>query len=416
MRLLHIADLHIGKRVNGFNLLDDQQYILEQILNIAKTEDLQGVLLAGDIYDKSQPGVEAVRLLDDFLTALLDVVPDVFMISGNHDSPERLEFGSRLLKSKGLHIAGAYHGHIDCVTLEDAFGLMHVYLLPFVKPITVKAHLSEMIETCEDGVRAALSRISVNRKDRNLLLAHQFVTANGQMPNRSDSEMISVGGLDNVDISVFNDFDYVALGHIHGPQRIGRDTARYGGSPLKYSFSEARHKKSAVLLDWKEKEDLDYRLIPFVPKRDTRIIRGSLEALLLAGKTAIYEPAVNFDEKDNSAGSDDPRINPEKDDSDNCNRTGKEDYIKAILTDKEDLFDPVGQLREVYPNLMQLEFAKNEPGTIETEGLEEREKMIKEDPFSLFSHFYQMQNDEEMNDAQKELMQNLIERAQENRI
>jgi exonuclease SbcD len=227
MKLLHISDLHIGRRIGEYSLLDDQRNILNQILDITDEEKPDGILIAGDVYDKSMPPGEAVELLDDFLTELAARNLPVFMVSGNHDSPERLNFGSRIMMKNGIHIAGIFNGALHKETLEDEFGKVNIYLLPYIKPALVRSFYDGNIETYDDAVRTVTSAAEVDRQERNILVAHQFVTSGAQQPERCESESIAVGGLDNVDTSAFDAFDYVALGHLHGPQRIGRDTIRY---------------------------------------------------------------------------------------------------------------------------------------------------------------------------------------------
>ena len=234
MKLIHLSDLHLGKRVNEFSMLEDQQYILTEILHIIDEEQPDGVLIAGDVYDKTVPSAEAVALLDDFLVRLAKRDLQIFLISGNHDSPERMAFGGRLMEGSGVHLAPVYDGRVRPIPMTDAYGTVNFYLLPFVKPAHVRRCFPEReITTYTDALAAAIEAMGVDTNGRNVLLTHQFVTGAA----RCDSEELSVGGTDNVDVSVFDPFDYVALGHIHGPQRVGRDTVRYCGTPLKYSFS-----------------------------------------------------------------------------------------------------------------------------------------------------------------------------------
>ena len=249
VRFLHLADLHIGKRLNEFNLIEDQTYILDQIVEIAQAEQVGGVLIAGDVYDKSQPSIEAVELLDDFLTRLTSLGLSVCMISGNHDSPERLSFGSRMLEKTNLYVAGGFDGQLKKIRLADTHGPLNVYLLPFLKPPQIRPFFQGKIETYDQAIQAVLRTGALDKNERNILIAHQFVVSGDILPERSDSETMIVGGLDAVDASLFTDFDYVALGHLHRPQRIGLETIRYGGSPLKYSFSEARQDKQVTLID-----------------------------------------------------------------------------------------------------------------------------------------------------------------------
>jgi exonuclease SbcD len=377
MKLLHIADLHIGKRVNAFSMIEDQIYILERILELAAAEKPDGVLIAGDVYDRSQPSVEAVELLDEFLTRLTASGRSVFIISGNHDSPERLSFGRRLLQKNGLHIAGAFEGALQRVTQADAHGAVNIYLLPFLKPALVKPFFDRPIESYDEAVRAVVAAADIDERERNILLTHQFAVSGAQLPERSDSESPSVGGLDSVDVSAFEVFDYVAMGHLHRPQGVGRDTVRYAGSPLKYSFSEARRPKSAVLLELGAKGALSVRLLPLVPLRDLREIKGPITELLRIGREATE---------------------------------GAQDYIRATLTDEADIYDAVGQLRAVYPNLMALDFENSRVGPARSDQTAAAD-VAGQSPLDLFAAFYRMQNNNDLDPGQICVMERIFEQA-----
>lgn len=377
MKFLHIADLHIGRHLGETSLLPDQRRIMDQILEIIGQENPDGILVAGDVYDKSLPAGEAVTLLDEFITTLAARHVPVFLISGNHDSPERLSFGSRIMAKRGIHIAGTFDGTVREETLEDEFGKVHVFLLPFLKPGMVRGFYEEEIQTHDGAVRAALRSANIDPDERNVLVAHQFVAGGGQQPAVSDSETISVGGLDQVDASAFDGFDYVALGHLHRPQAISRDTVRYAGSPLKYSFSEAGHDKSAVIVELFEKGKVSVRTVPLVPLRDMREIRGPLEELIRAGK----------------------------EDSES-----REDYIRAILTDEDEVFDAVGRLREVYPNLLHIEFHNARSAASGAEALSAAE-LRRKSPLELFSDFFASQNATEMTPEQQKIMEDVFEEA-----
>ncbi|MDR2355977.1 MAG: exonuclease SbcCD subunit D [Clostridiales Family XIII bacterium] len=379
MKLLHIADLHIGKRVNAFSMIEDQAHILKQILRMIDAEKPDGVLIAGDIYDRSQPPVEAVELLDTFLTELTASVRSVFMISGNHDSPERLSFGRRIMRKNGLHIAGVFAGVLQKVGLTDAHGAVNIYLLPFLKPAMAKPFFEQPIESYDEAVRAIISSAKIDERERNILLTHQFVVNGAWLPARSESESLSVGGLENVDLSAFAPFDYVAAGHLHKPQKIGRDTVRYAGSPLKYSFSEARHQKSAALLELGAKGDeIPVRLLPLIPLRDLREIKGPIAELLRIGREEA---------------------------------SGAKDYIHATLTDEADIYDAIGQLRLVYPNLMTLDFENSRVGRVLSPGAAASDAIAEKSPLDLFAAFYQMQNNNELNPEQVRVMERIFARA-----
>ena len=308
MKLLHIADLHIGKRLNEFNLIDDQRYILEQILAITKDENPDGVLIAGDVYDKSQPSAEAVELLDWFLTSLTELGCRVFMISGNHDSPERLGFGSQIMKRNGLYIAGVFDGSMKKIMLEDEHGVVNIYLLPFIKPAMVRPYFEEQIDSYDEAVRKVISAENIDTDQRNVLVAHQFVVKGSQLPEQSESEYPSVGGLDYVDASAFKNFDYVALGHLHRSQSVDSGRGYYAGSPLKYSVSEAVNHKSVLIIELAGKEsEIIKRRVKLTPKRDVLKIKGYIDDVLNAARE---QGQVS------------------------------QDFVHVTLTDDDDIFDP----------------------------------------------------------------------------
>lgn len=370
MKLFHLSDLHLGKRVYAFSMLPDQRYVLEQVCALAEKYKPDGILLSGDLYDKPIPPVEAVQLLDEFLTRMQQMGIAVYAISGNHDSAGRVDFGSRILQQQNLHICGAFDGKLYHVSKEDAFGEIHFYLLPFLKPATVSAFREggESL-TYAEAVKWALETTDLDTTKRNVLLAHQFVTWKGTA-EESDSETKTLGGVDEMDASLFFDFDYVALGHLHSPQRIGRDTIRYGGSPLKYSFSELRQKKGVTLVEIQEKGNVTTEFLPLEPLHPLREMKGTLDDLLEAAEEA----------------------------------GGSEDYVRAILTDEGAVYDPVGRLRVYYPNLMTLE--------MEQRGESQRDLSLEMDQEqlsgpALFAGFFEKQNDREMDVAQKALVEKI---------
>ena len=375
MKFMHISDLHIGKRVNDFSMLEDQAYIFDQIQSIIMQEKVEGVLIAGDIYDKVVPSAEAVQLFDDFLTELAAKKLPVFLIYGNHDSPERLAFGADLLRHSNVHVSPVYNGKIEPIIVEDAYGELAVYLLPFLKPAYVKHAFPEAeIGSYEEAVSYALSRISVDTNRRNLMVAHQFVTGAAVC----DSEELSIGGQDNISASLFADFDYVALGHIHGPQHIEQETVRYCGTPLKYSFSEVNHKKSVTIVELKEKGTVELTTVPLIPKRDMRKIKG----------TYLEVTSKSFYENSNT-----------------------EDYLHITLTDEEDVPDAMGKLRSIYPNLMKLEYDNKR--TRENQSIDQCGEMEEKSPLDLFQEFYTLQNNQEMTEEQNEFIKNLMEKIWE---
>lgn len=376
MKFLHLADLHLGKRVNGFSMLEDQAHILRQILAILDDEQPDGVLIAGDVYDKSVPSVEAVGLLDGFLTELRARGVPVLLISGNHDSPERLAFGGRVMDSCDIHISPVYDGALAPVTLHDEFGPVHVWLLPFVKPAHVRRWFPDAdIESYTDAVAEAVAHMDIDAAARNVLVTHQFVTGGA----RSGSEELSVGGTDNVDSGVFAPFDYVALGHLHGAQHIGRETIRYAGSPLKYSFSEARQHKSVTVVTLGEKGDVQVRTVALTPLRELREIRGSYDELTAR---SFYE-----------------------------HTTYRSDYLHLILTDEQDVFDAMSRLRTIYPYLMTLDY--DNARTRAAGGMSVPAETERRTPSELFEALYQRQNHRPMSEVQRAYIAQLMEQIME---
>lgn len=376
MKIIHLADLHIGKRVNEFSMIDDQKYILNQILEIIDKEKPDAVIIAGDVYDKQVPSIEAVELLDSFISDISKRKTTTFIISGNHDSAERLAFGSSLMAMGKIYISPVYNGKISKYTLKNDFGSANFYLLPFVKPSHVKRFFPDKkIESYTDAIKVVVDNLKLDTSEINILIAHQFVTG----ASRTESEEISVGGLDNVDASVFEDFDYVALGHIHRPQKISTKRIRYCGTPLKYSFSEVNDTKSVSIIEINSKEDFNLRMIPLIPKRDMRKIRGTYEELTT--KTS-YE------------------------------NTNTDDYIHVTLTDEFNVADAIQKLRVIYKNIMKLEY--DNMRTRESRKINLDDMVIEnKNPLEIFSEFYKLQNNKEMNDEQKEIIKKIMEEVWE---
>lgn len=375
MKLIHLSDLHIGKRLHEASLLEDQAYILDQIVDIVRREAPDGVLIAGDVYDKTVPPAEAVCLLDDFLVKLTALGAPVFLISGNHDSPERLSFASRLLERSRLYISPVYDGRVSPVTLEDSYGPADIWLLPFVKPIHLRHFFpEEAVESYTDALACAIRHMDLDPSRRNVLVTHQFVTGGV----RCQSEEVSVGGADNVDAAVFAPFDYVALGHLHGPQDVGSPRVRYCGTPLKYSFSEAGQQKSVTVAELEEKGELRVRAVPLEPLRDLKEIRGGYDTL------ACREFYQSFD---------------------------REVYLHAILTDEEDVPDAVGKLRSIYPNLLWLTYDNRRARAGEPD--RDLGELGALSPLELFAQFYERQNGGGLSGAQRACLSELIERVWE---
>lgn len=382
MRLIHLSDLHIGKRVNEFSMFEDQEYILKEILGIIDDEQPDGVIIAGDVYDKSVPSEEAVKLLDSFLTSLAKRKLQVYIISGNHDSAAKLAFASSLIDLSGIHISPVYDsaqiamigdGLVRPYKLEDGKGQMvNIYMLPFVKPAMVRAVFpdeADYIKDYTDACRVAVEHMDVDEKVTNILVAHQFVTG----AVRSESEE-NVGGLDNVDVSVFDSFDYVALGHIHGPQKVGRETVRYCGTPLKYSLSEANHTKSVTVVDIPENKKIEIRTVPLVPMHELREVKGTFDELM---------------------------------DRRNYEGTAVDDYLYVVLTDEDDVPDALGKLRTVYPNVMKLGYDNTR--TRVTQTIDDGAVLEGKKPIDLFGELYEKQNNQEMSDEQRSFVQDIID-------
>ena len=377
MKWMHISDLHLGKRINEFSMIEDQRYILNQIEELAGEEAVDGLLIAGDVYDKPIPSVEAVGLLDEFLVRLAKRGIAVFLISGNHDSVQRLSFGNRLLR-RGLYIASEYDGTLKPVTVSDRFGEIQVYLLPFVKPSQVRRFFpEEEVDSYTQAVAAVLNQARIDPEKRNLLICHQFVTG----AVRSESEEVSVGGLDNVDAWVFRGFDYVALGHLHRPQSMADGRLRYCGTPLKYSFSEAGHNKSVTIVEMGEKGDVRLQEVLLKPRHDLRRIRGSY---LEVTARKFYS---QFD---------------------------REDYIQITLTDEEDVADAMGKLRIIYPHLMQLRYDNQR--TRKEQQIDGAQQVEQKSPMQLFEELYELQNNKEMSEEQKAASMKLMEEIWEDTI
>lgn len=375
MKFVHLGDLHIGKRVNDFLMLNDQEYVLEQIIDIISKEKIDGVLIAGDVYDKQVPSLEAIKLFDDFLTRIANMDVKVFIISGNHDSAERLSFAGRLIEKSGVYIAPMYEGNVIKHTVKDEYGDIDIYMLSYVKPVYVKKYYPDReIDSYNDALKCAMESIDIDEKKRNIIVAHQFVTG----ATVCDSEELSIGGLENVDASIFDKFDYVALGHIHGAQKVQRDTLRYSGTPLKYSFSEINHKKSITIVEIKDKKDnevdIGIELKELKPLHDMRKIKGEYDEITLK------ENYINTDTRD---------------------------YMHIILTDEDDIPDAIGKLRAIYPNIMKLEY--DNARTRSNNKLDIVNRIEEKTPLDLFKELYELQNNQEVSDEQEKYLRDIFE-------
>lgn len=375
MKIMHLSDLHIGKKVNEYSMLQDQIYILKEILRIIDNEKVETVIIAGDVYDRSLPPNEALELFDEFLYQLSGRNVNVFVISGNHDSPERISYGGRMMTENKIFLSPVYDGNVKPITLNDDYGEVNFYLLPFVRPADIRRYFpNENIENYTDAVKVAIDNMNVDFSERNILVTHQFVTG----AELSESEDIMVGGTDNVSGEVFDGFDYVALGHIHREQTVGKDNIRYCGTPLKYSFSEAKNIKSVTILDFNDKGNIEYSKIPLTPLRDMREIRGTYYELTLKS---------------------------------NYESTNTEDYLHITLTDEEDIPDAIGKLRSIYPNIMKLDY-----DNLRTRGsgtVDAIENIESKSPFELFADLFKQQNNQDMSEEQEEIMRNLIDKIWE---
>ncbi len=386
MKVLHVSDLHIGKRVNGMSMLDDQRYILRQILDIAEKRQVSVLLIAGDVYDKASPSAEAVTVFDAFLTDAVAAGLRVLAIPGNHDSAERIAYAQGLLEKQGVCLPPVYAGEVERVELEDEHGPVEFWLLPFLKPGDVRRFFpdEEIGDDYSAALRAVLGACAIDQGKRNVVLSHQLVTAYGTAPDRADDE-IKLGGMDNVDVSVYDAFDYVALGHVHRPQRVGRDTVRYSGSPLKYSFSEARYDKSAALIELGEKkpgddvgECVSFELIPLVPLHDVREVRGTLADVLAMGTA----------------------------------HDASQDYLHITLSDEHPQLDAMAKIHEVFPNAMMLDY-DNVTVLIDRPQTQLTADLDSMDTLDLFSAFYESQVGNPLDDEQRDFARKLMAKVED---
>lgn len=386
MKVLHVSDLHIGKRVNGMSMLDDQRYILRQILDVAEKRQVSVLLIAGDVYDKASPSAEAVTVFDAFLTDAVAAGLRVLAIPGNHDSAERIAYAQGLLEKQGVCLPPVYAGEVERVELEDEHGPVEFWLLPFLKPGDVRRFFpdEEIGDDYSAALRAVLGACAIDQGKRNVVLSHQLVIAYGTAPDRADDE-IKLGGMDNVDVSVYDAFDYVALGHVHRPQRVGRDTVRYSGSPLKYSFSEARYDKSAALIELGEKkpgddvgECVSFELIPLVPLHDVREVRGTLADVLAMG-TAL---------------------------------DASQDYLHITLSDEHPQLDAMAKIHEVFPNAMMLDY-DNVTVLIDRPQTQLTADPDSMDTLDLFSAFYESQVGNPLDNEQRDFARKLIAKVED---
>ena len=370
MKFIHLSDLHLGRSMNGYNLTEDQDFILKRIINIIYDEAPDGVLIAGDIYHSSQPSAEAVKLFDNFLTKLAERKINTFVISGNHDSPEKLSFGSRIMDNCGIHIARTYNDEISPFSLQDEYGTVDIYLLPFIRPANVIPYCQNIL-TYSDAVQHAISKMNINPANRNILVTHQFVTG----AIRSDSEL-SIGGTDNIDASVFDQFDYVALGHIHSPQNCGSEKIRYCGTPLKYSLSEKTDKKSVTVITLAEKGNITYKTIPLIPLHKLVELKGSYEEI---ARKKFYEFGALQD-----------------------------DYIQITLTDENEIPYAFEKLKTIYHRILSLGYDNKR--TNANSEITKIKNIKSKSPLDLFSELYELQNNQPLSDVQTKFIIEMIDK------
>lgn len=378
MKFIHLADLHIGKRVNEFSMTEDQKYILMKILNIIDEQNPDAVLISGDVYDKSIPSAQAVELFDWFINSLASRHVAAFIIAGNHDSAQRMAFASRLIATTGIHISPVFDGNIEPFVMNDEHGRVNIYMLPFIKPVDVRQRYGiEDNISYSDAVELAVEHMNINTDERNVILSHQFVTG----ASKCDSEDLSVGGTDGVSASVYDGFDYVALGHLHSPQRAGRDTVRYAGTPLKYSFSEKNHKKSVSVIEMGKKGEISVSTIELIAKRDMIEIKGTYDEIM---QKSYYE------------------------------KLNTDDYYHIILTDENDVPDALFKLRNVYKNIMKLDYDNTRTRNILT--VNAAQDVQRKSPVDLAGELYLMQNGTSLSDEQVQYLNDVSEKIWEGNL
>lgn len=371
MKLMHVGDLHLGKSLGDFDLTEDQEYLLNQLLGIVEKQAVDAVLIAGDVYDKAIPSEAATRMLDYFLSSLAKRNVYVYMVSGNHDSDERLNYGSNLFETNHIYISTKYEGNLYKQTLKVGKDEADIYLLPFVKASQVRHFLpGAKIESYDDAVRAILDKANIDESRNNVLVAHQFVMGKSEDPELSGSESLgtqSVGTVEKIGYDCFDLFDYVALGHIHSPQQVGRKEVRYSGSPLKYSISEVNNEKSVTLITVSGKGKVEIELVPIKPMRNMRHLRGKIKDIL-----------------------------------DKASVTAPEDFIYATLTDEEIISDAMGIFQQVYPNTVKIDYDNSHTREIEQVDIS---KIAENRSFAeLISDFYRQIYSCEISEEEMEIM------------
>jgi exonuclease SbcD len=378
MKFLHLSDLHIGKSVHGFPMLEEQKHVFEQIIHYIHSERVNAVVIAGDIYDHSIPKNEAIRVFDNFLTELAHKNVAVLLIAGNHDSPDRISYANRLLTDKQLFLSGSFKGSLQKVTLTDEHGEVNFWLLPFIKPLSVHSFFEDqIIESYDDAMDAVIRTADINYNTRNILVAHQFFTKTGVEPIRSESELNAVGGLDAINTSLIEKFDYVALGHLHGTQKVGAEHICYAGSPLKYSFSEIKQTKYTLLVEINQKTNgLITKKLPLYPLHDMCEIKGKIEEIL----------SNEF-----------------------SSRVNKDDYLHIILTNEEEIIDSMEKIRSVYPNVMKYTPENSRTKNEQTNPQQNTQQTTNLSAYELFNEFFLDMCKAPMSSEQAKIVKELLE-------
>lgn len=368
MKIMHLADLHIGKRVNGFSMVEDQRYALEQILKLIEKERVECLLIAGDVYDTSVPSSESMTIFDGFLTSLNKLQVKVIIISGNHDSQERLSFARRLISNQSIYISGPYEDEVEKITLQDEYGPINFYLLPFIKPIQMKKYKEDLdLSDFQGALSYVISNINPDKSERNIILSHQFIVG----AQTSESEELYIGGLEAISYDLYDDFDYVAMGHIHKKQSFRNGKIRYPGSLLKYSKSESNYNKTITIIDFKDKDNIDILEHEISYLRDMRKVEGFFND--------IIESAISEEDR--------------------------EDYIHITLYDEDEILDGMNRLRELYPNIMTFTYYNSRTNAVD---IEYEQRQVSKDPFELFKDFYELRNNKQLDDRKSKIIQEVI--------
>ncbi len=373
MKFAHISDLHLGMELSSYSLIEDQKYILTKMIGIFEEEKVDGVLIAGDVYDRSVASIEAIRLFEDFLRRIVKKSMKIFVISGNHDAAERLSFGRDFMEESGLFFSKVYDGSVEKVSLEDEFGKINVYLLPFVRPASVRFYNpDEKIEDFDDALRLIIKNLKINTNERNICIAHQNIVS----AEHCDSELPVFGGLDGISSEIFSEFDYAALGHIHSPQTLGKNkNVRYCGTPLKYSLSEKNHKKSVTIIEFREKGNQKIHTVPLESLRDVREEKGTFEEIMKR--------------------------------SEGYSSGQKDDFVSIVLTDEDEVLNAYYKLKSVFPHILQMTYDNTRTRNSSVVSDIKTSKAMT--PLEIFDRFYENRNGIVMSEEQRKYMSSLID-------